>query len=245
MEKLRKSFEVVLPPVELFLDDLQTLIDIANKLTPHGWHLETDDCKFNDIDDLKSNIRERTISSLKLQTDYPTQPDINLSISQWNVYVGIRESKANDLAAELTFKTLKEFLLSKKRHVPFLTRHARKLWWQAFVFTLLLIIIGLVDSRYYPVNGDLIMFSRLGLEFSMLILLVTAYFLWKSRPGRSISVIYMVKKPQPQTVFERMDAWINVKGQVSNLVGQVLKWGLAVGGGAALLYLYEHRHELF
>lgn len=62
---------------------------------------------------------------------------------------------------------------------------------------------------------------------------------------RSASLIHMADRPEAQTTWERVDQWINVKGQVSTLVGHILKWALAAGSRAALLYLYQHWHEWF
>jgi len=51
--------------VELFLDDLHGLTNILNKLTPE-WDLQRNEHRFDNIDDLKGNIPERTIVVAKI-----------------------------------------------------------------------------------------------------------------------------------------------------------------------------------
>jgi hypothetical protein len=246
MEKFRIPFGASLPAVELFLEDIYILKDIINKFSPE-WHFETGDCKFDDIDDLKSNLGGQTLSVLAM-TDAPTdpaRPGFWVSIFPTQVGVDVWPANENDFLAAITFRHLEEFLLSKKRQVSAFTRYACLLWSGAF-----LSLVTLVGLRYWL--GQYILASSYPVAANFFILLffaviwfLAASYLWWNRKKQNSSLIHMENNPEMPPLWERMDAWINVKGQVSNLLGQILKWILAVGGGATLLYLYEHWRELF
>ena len=108
----------------------------------------------------------------------------------------------------------------------------------------MLIAVRWVGGRYYSVD-DLVNTSYLGLVSSTVLLQLATFSLWKNRQKRSMSVIHMTNKPEPSTIWEKMDAWVNVKGEVSSLVGHVFRWLLTAGAGATLLYLYQHLNEWF
>jgi hypothetical protein len=112
----------------------------------------------------------------------------------------------------------------------------------------LLFLVGIVILRwlfyhYHLPMDDIVNVSFWGLACATFAGLLAASFLWWNKKKRSTSIIHMANRTEPSTLWERMDAWIDIKGQVKSLFGQILKWGLVAGGGAALLYLYQHWRE--
>lgn len=70
MQRRRKPLRRPLPPLKLYLDDLEEVAEIISGAGTGTLVVETDDYAFDSVDDLK-NLREKRIRSLDIRSDDP------------------------------------------------------------------------------------------------------------------------------------------------------------------------------
>jgi hypothetical protein len=107
MEKITKSRFESLPPIKLYLDDIEKIVEILGELSTEI-KIETDEYALRDVKEFASLNRER-LTELSIQS---SEPHLSLYIGSRNAWISI----AKDIPPSRgTFEKVKDLLLLRRR----------------------------------------------------------------------------------------------------------------------------------
>jgi hypothetical protein len=232
VKKRIKELTAHLPPVELFLEDIIELFDMVKEFDTAGV-LETEEYEFTDARELVDLSKDR-LPSLTISYGGSTPYRLHIIIKPEYVYMTIQ---AIDNDAYGIFHRVRDLLLSKRRYTSWFVRHGTKMW----KVGLACMIGGLMGCLpFSPISRHPDYYAISEIVLGIAVLLLMASGLWSKS---ELSAIWLKKRSEHPTSWQRLDKWVDSKGAINKLVGKAL-WiivsALFMLIGAAALYVYQN-----
>ncbi|MFH1116531.1 MAG: hypothetical protein V1792_21670 [Pseudomonadota bacterium] len=230
MRKLSDDLSLVLPPVELFREDIDQMFEMMKEFDGKSV-IETLGYEIYDSNELKDLKRDR-LPSLVIHGNYSEPYRPYISIDPEYAYLAIQ---GVDFAAHGIFNRMKDFLFAKRRHnSSFFVRH----WNKLFMLGLLVGAGGVGGAISFAIGG-----KRPELLWGCLIASISGYMLMGASHliGRlTFSQIWNKSKSDHLTSWQRLDQWLDFKGATKKVFTEVVKALLWLAAGAVVLYLYQN-----
>ncbi|MFY7735078.1 MAG: hypothetical protein ACOVSR_16495 [Bacteroidia bacterium] len=201
MKKINQSISRKYLPVKIYLDDLDQIVTLFNE-NNIKYSLETDNYKYESLEELIISNKEKEIKSLKIKTDEPY-----ITIEFTKLWTQIYFSSDEPFVTGL-FHKINSIINNTKRLFPFF--YSYYFVWTMNIFLLLINIIN-KDGRLFPEYIDTSIFIL--------------YFLWLPRVLyiRLVkhSSIQLLKKEHVSNFFHRKRDDL-ILALVSGLFGAIL-----------------------
>lgn len=212
-----------LPSVELFLEDIIEVFDIAQGFDTESV-LQTDDYEFPDVQDL-AKLGKESLPSLMIQDSIGS---LRISINPMDVSIYVIGSDDRHYGI---LSRLRDFFASRQLFSSWVARFQFPLLmmgWSCWIGGLLFFWFFVLTERQlsmYSVSSLCVMF------FSWLLLLACRYL---AKP--KMSRICLKKRSEYPTSWQRLDYWIDSKGAANKFVSNALY----VAVGALVLYVLQN-----
>lgn len=215
MEKIIKSRWEDLPPVKLYLDDIEKIVEILREVST-TIKIETDEYSIEDVKELASLDKER-VTELNIQS---AEPYLNLRIGPQKSWLNIAKDEPSSRG---TFEKIKEVLfLRRRKALGFLDK-----WSITFPLTWLL-GFATVEFMIKAIRGGGTLFI-IGSIISPLILLfylLLASYFW----SHGSFIIILRRRSQEQSFIKRNKDRIIVgvllalvSGAIGLIIGRLTK----------------------
>lgn len=200
MEKKTKSISKSLPPVKLFLKDINKIYEIFNTLN-HSVQLETEDHILESIEEL-SNIDEEKINNISYKI---SEPYISLQMSKLSIFL---YASSDDYTSKGIFNELKNYLFSKRRKLHNIIESP--------------FIAGFFNGSFLAANLFYIISVPLGLLATIALLLSIFYLKWVINQNTNWhTIIYLRISNKELSFFQRKKDEI-ILIVISSILGAIL-----------------------
>jgi hypothetical protein len=228
MNKLPEHFDVFLPPVELFFDDLQELLRMTSEFD-QNCKLTNDNYTFDSLTEFLEYCAGASIHNFQIYCPYPSLHSLTISVNPQGVYVSIHEANEDPLRVKATFDKLVAFLRTRIRVLSRLHYFCLVFWvpgWAMF-------IMGCVGLALFSLvhKDDLWLISSAALVVASGVLVQC---LMKIKSRYTGSLLHFTKRSELPSTGDIIYEWVDPKGIFSRLLTNTL-W---VGLGALLYYVY-------
>lgn len=184
MKKLAKQLSESLPPVKLFLDDIEKIVEIAGELSKEI-ELSTDEYSFANVNDL-SQLQQEELTALNVHIYYF---DLWLNFTPSYVSLSVQGNTATHIGV---FQEIKNFIQSRRR--KFLTAYKNVLIW-------ILGLIGLgvvIAAPILHIRGLLL----IGV-FATVIIIIALNILYYYITHRRYSIIILKRRIEQPSFLKR------------------------------------------
>jgi hypothetical protein len=232
MKKLTPTLELTLRGVELYLEDIQTLLDLAKEL---GVPITLQDgdfrYEFSDAEDIKG-LGLRKIESLIIMDSNTCGGHFVIWLFESFVTLKIREI---DNAAYGIFKKIESFLRSKQKHSNWFIRNWRRC---------LNISTGIVIVSSLAFYLLIFMHQKIEYVLSAFAISVLATFLMVAFircSSRNIkTIIHIENRPQQLSTWQSISKRLDIPGALPDIFRKLIWTILCTIGGAISLYIYQN-----
>jgi hypothetical protein len=224
VERLVRNLSCHLPPVVLFYDDLERVIELIGSLDTRV-SLMTDEYRLENLEELKQMESDR-VKNLTIMADWP----YNLHIMT-GPFITILEIREVDPEARGVFEELKDFLTSKRKFNQWLVRRP---WLQAGFTWLLAAVLCIL--LFVPLGSGADSFWLRPAKLTILSLYVIWSCIWLWTFFRRNTIIWLKKRSEYPSRWASLNTVVDVKSLITKII-----YGLgAFLLGAVALYLWQH-----
>lgn len=188
MEKITKSRFESLPPIKLYLDDIEKIVDILRELSSEI-KIETEEYALKDVNEFASLNKEK-LAELRIRS---LEPHLSLDLGPRHVWLDIAEDIPSSRG---TFEKIKEVLLSRRRKFAGFAGNL-----EGGLIVSLILGFATISMGLKAIEGGGALFS-IGAVIMLLISLVFGRWYFRVISKES-SLIILKRRNQQQSFFQR------------------------------------------